>query len=97
MGSKNKSNTEPVGWAIRLAALSLTLLGIVVVFVVRFANNGNEMGAVMWAGMPILLGIVASYLLGFIKKLGSPRRKWQVYTYVLLACVIAITLKTMVL
>lgn len=94
MSRKNKSNTEPAGWGLRLAALALTLLSIVVIYAFRFADNGDNMGAIMWAGTPIVLGMVASFVLGQIKKLGSQKRKWEIYTYVLILVAVGILVNT---
>lgn len=92
--SKNSSHNEPAGWGLRLAALALTLLGIVVVFAFRFADNGNQPSAIMWAGVPVVGGLLAGFLLGKIKRFGSQKRKWEIYTYVLVLASIGILVKT---
>lgn len=71
------------GWGIRLAAVAVTLLAVVVVFAVKFSSHGNEMKAVITAGLPVAGGIVAAYLSGLVKRFAALR--WHVYLYVLLA------------
>ena len=75
--SKNSTRNEAAGWGLRLAALALTLLGIVVVFAFRFADNGNQPSAIMWAGVPIIGGLLVSFLLGKIGRFGSQESKWK--------------------
>ena len=96
MSNKNKSQsiTESAGWGLRLAALALTIVSVVVIYGVRFSGNGDSVGAILWAAVPILLGLVASFVLGKIKKLGSQQRKWQIYTYVLVIAVVGILINT---
>ena len=92
--SKNSTRNEAAGWGLRLAALALTLLGIVVVFAFRFADNGNQPSAIMWAGVPIIGGLLVSFLLGKIGRFGSQESKWKIYTWVLVLAAISILLKT---
>ena len=92
--SKKNTRNEPAGWGLRLAALALTLLGIVVVFAFRFADNGNQPSAIMWAGVPVIGGLLASFLLGQLERFGSQKRKLEIYTYVLLAAALGILIKT---
>lgn len=93
MSKKNTAN-EPASWGLRLSALALSLLSVVVIFAFRFAYNGKEIQAVMWACSPLLVAVAACVLLGRIKKLSSSLRKWQIYTYVLLLTSLAVLLKT---
>lgn len=93
MGRKN-NNGESASWGLRLGAIALTLLCIVVVFAIRFSDNGREVQAIMWASVPFVAGIVASMLLGKIKKAGSSKSKWQIYTGVLVLTTAGILLNT---
>lgn len=70
-------------WGVRLAAVAATLLGVVVVFAVKFSAHGNEMKAVTAAALPVAGGIVAAFLIGLIKRFAGA--KWHAYVYVLLA------------
>lgn len=92
--SKSRSTTAPAGWGLRLAGLALTLLSVVVIYAVRFSGNGDNMAAMLWAAAPILLGVIACMVLGQIKKLSSPKRKWEIYTYVLIFVAVGILVKT---
>lgn len=82
--AKSSSNAA-ASWGLRLSAVAFTLLVVVAVFAVRFSRNGNEMQAVMSAAIPVVGGLVASFLVGLIGKFSAGVYRWRVYLYVLLA------------
>lgn len=79
------STNEAASWGLRLAAVAFTLLAVVAVFAVRFSRNGNEIQAVMSAGIPVAGGFVAAFVTGLIGKFSANRYRWRMYLYALLA------------
>lgn len=89
-----KSNTDQsAGWTLRLTAIAVTLFVVAGVFAIRFGYNNKEMQAIMWAVTPVAAGLVFSFLLGKIKKLSSSKKRWEIYTGVLLLATVGVLLK----
>lgn len=89
-----KSDTgQSASWTLRLTAIAITLLVVAGVFAIRFGYNNNEIQAIMWAATPVAAGLLLSLLLGYIKKLSSSKKRWEIYVGVLVIATVGVLWK----